>query len=76
LGLGLTTEQIEQILKGEDNGPDDYEFCEEMFEIYEKKLDEINRQISGLETVKYRLESQTSKMMEKRRLKITEPVPF
>ena len=48
LGLGLTTEQIEEILKCEDNGPEEYEFCEEMLETYQVKLDQINRQISVL----------------------------
>jgi MerR family transcriptional regulator, Zn(II)-responsive regulator of zntA len=72
LGLGLTTEQIEEILKCEDNGPDDYEFCEEMLETYQEKMDQINRQISALEVVKQRLEKQIIQMMDKRRMKETE----
>ncbi|MBW7455574.1 MerR family transcriptional regulator [Paenibacillus sepulcri] len=72
LGLGLTTEQIEDILKGEVSTPDDYEFCEEMLDAYQTKLDQINRQISGLEVVKERLERQTSKMREKQRLNLME----
>lgn len=75
LGLGLTTEQIEEILKCEDNGPEDYEFCEEMLGIYQEKLDQINRQISALEVVKHRLEKQIIQMTEKRRLKKTELPP-
>ena len=69
LGLGLTTEQIEEILKCEDNGPEDYEFCEEMLETYQVKLDQINRQISALDVVKYRLEKQIMQMTDKRRMR-------
>ncbi|WP_342718997.1 MerR family transcriptional regulator [Bacillus paramycoides] len=69
LGLGLTSEQIEEILKCEDNGPEDYEFCEEMLETYQVKLDQINRQISVLDVVKYRLEKQIMQMTDKRRMR-------
>ncbi|AJG56624.1 MerR family transcriptional regulator [Bacillus thuringiensis] len=69
LGLGLTTEQIEEILKCEDNGPEEYEFCEEMLETYQVKLDQINRQISVLDVVKYRLEKQIMQMTDKRRMR-------
>ncbi len=71
LGLGLTTEQIEGILKCEDSGPEDYEFCEEMLETYQEKLDQINRQISALDVVKQRLEKQIIQMTDKRRLRDT-----
>ncbi|WP_169083991.1 MerR family transcriptional regulator [Paenibacillus sp. PL91] len=69
LGLGLTTEQIEEILKCEDNGPSEYEFCEEMLETYQEKLDQINRQINALAVVKNRLENQIIQTKEKGRLK-------
>ncbi|AMR02207.1 MULTISPECIES: MerR family transcriptional regulator [Bacillus cereus group] len=69
LGLGLTTGQIEEILKCEDNGPEDYEFCEEMLETYQVKLDQINRQISVLDVVKHRLEKQIMQMTDKRRMR-------
>ncbi|AZQ48182.1 MerR family transcriptional regulator [Bacillus sp. GX] len=69
LGLGLTTEQIEEILKCEDNGPEEYGFCEEMLETYQVKLDQINRQISVLDVVKYRLEKQIMQMTDKRRMR-------
>jgi len=65
LGLGLTTEQIEDILRGEVSAPDDYEFCTEMLEMYQQKLDEINRQMSGLEVVKQRLEKQIMQMTQR-----------
>ncbi|GAB6413942.1 MULTISPECIES: MerR family transcriptional regulator [Bacillus] len=69
LGLGLTTEQIEEILKCEVNGPEDYEFCEEMLETYQVKLNQINRQISVLDVVKHRLEKQIMQMTDKRRMR-------
>lgn len=69
LGLGLTTEQIEEILKCEDNGPEDYEFCEEMLETYQVKLNQINKQISVLDVVKHRLEKQIMQMTDKRRMR-------
>ncbi|MGF9769785.1 MerR family transcriptional regulator [Bacillus cereus] len=69
LGLGLVTEQIEEILKCEVNGPEDYEFCEEMLETYQVKLDQINRQISVLDVVKHRLEKQIMQMTDKRRMR-------
>ncbi|MFD0693308.1 MerR family transcriptional regulator [Paenibacillus sp. GCM10027628] len=72
LGLGLTTEQIEAILSGEDNGPDDYVFCEEMLDTYQEKLDQINSQISALEVVKHRLDKQIIHFAEKRGMTKTE----
>lgn len=66
LGLGLTTEQIEEILQCEDNGPDDYAFCPEMLGMYQEKLDQVNRQIEAMEVLKARLERQIQKTVEKR----------
>lgn len=74
LGLGLTTEQIEEILVGEVSAPDDYEYCEEILEIYQAKLDQTNRQIGILEIVKDRLERQTLKMRRKQKLKLMESI--
>ena len=50
-------------------GPEEYEFCEEMLETYQVKLDQINRQISVLDVVKYRLEKQIMQMTDKRRMR-------
>ncbi|MFM9277161.1 MerR family transcriptional regulator [Paenibacillus jiagnxiensis] len=69
LGLGLTTEQIEEILSGENSAPSDYEFCEEMLGKYQEKLNKINDQISSLEVVKQRLEEQIHNMTNKRLVK-------
>jgi MerR family transcriptional regulator, Zn(II)-responsive regulator of zntA len=62
LGLGLTTDQIEEVLKCEDIYPEINEYCEEMLEIYEEKLDEINSQMNTLATVQHRLEKQINKI--------------
>ncbi|MFB5673749.1 MerR family transcriptional regulator [Paenibacillus terreus] len=69
LGLGLTTEQIEEILSCENSAPSDYEFCEEMLEKYQEKLNKINDQINSLEVVKQRLEEQIHNMTSKRLVK-------
>lgn len=69
LGLGLTTEQIEDILKCEESPPEEYEFCEEMLELYQEKADQIDSQIRALEAVKNRLDQQIAQMEEKRSLK-------
>lgn len=40
-----------------------------MLETYQVKLDQINRQISVLDVVKYRLEKQIMQMTDKRRMR-------
>jgi DNA-binding transcriptional MerR regulator len=62
LGLGLTTEQIEDIFSCMDNDIEkDYDFfCDEMLRLYKDKLDEINSKVNALTTVKHRLEKQIS----------------
>ncbi|AFC33212.1 hypothetical protein PM3016_6593 [Paenibacillus mucilaginosus 3016] len=67
LGLGLTVEQIENILRGENSGPEEYEFCEEMLELYRQKADRIQEQIRDLQTVKARLDRQIKAMLDKKR---------
>lgn len=66
LGLGLTTEQIENILICMDNNPDyqlDQEFlCEDMIKIYEQKLNEVNEHMDSLFNLKQGLERQISKV--------------
>lgn len=58
LKLGLTTDQIESLFKGEIAAPDDYEFCEEMLQMYEGKLQDVNENIKALEELKQLLERQ------------------
>lgn len=57
LGLGLTTEQIEEILScGDAIPPEEYDLCEEMVQVYREKLEQTVRQIQALEALKQRLE--------------------
>jgi DNA-binding transcriptional MerR regulator len=62
LGLGLTTEQIEEIFNCMDTDiNEDYDFfCDEMLRLYKDKLDEINSKVNALSVVKHRLEKQIS----------------
>lgn len=64
LGLGLTTEQIADIFNCENNNPEMDEYCEEMLENYENKLDEVNRQMNALATVQLRLEKKIHQIKE------------
>lgn len=75
LGLGLTTEQIENLLSCEDSGPEEYQFCPEMLDAYQEKLDQINSQINALDVVKQRLEQQIQQMAEKRKRQQIERLP-
>lgn len=69
LGLGLTIEQIQDLLKCDESGPEEYEVCDDVLKIYQEKKDQINIQILALEVVKNRLDEQIVKMTERRRLK-------
>ncbi|WP_028777183.1 MerR family transcriptional regulator [Shimazuella kribbensis] len=64
LGLGLTTDQIRGVLNCHDNFVyPDYEYlCEETLEVYEERLNEVNRNIDTLNTVKKRLEKQINQI--------------
>ncbi|WP_248927590.1 MerR family transcriptional regulator [Paenibacillus hamazuiensis] len=64
LGLGLTTEQIEEVLKCEDTGPEVYEFCDEVLHTYLSKADQLAKQIRTLEDVKRRLDDHIVQMVE------------
>ncbi|WP_426449503.1 MerR family transcriptional regulator [Paenibacillus sp. S-38] len=67
LGLGLTAEQIENILRGENSGPEEYEFCEEMLELYRRKAEQIQEQILALDVVRQRLDRQIESMLDRKR---------
>jgi DNA-binding transcriptional MerR regulator len=60
LGLGLTTDQINDIFNchTSDYYPEYDELCEEMLELYTEKLNEINEKMNTLAIVKHRLEKQ------------------
>ncbi|MBB6673317.1 MerR family transcriptional regulator [Cohnella nanjingensis] len=64
LGLGLTTEEIGELLSCHDPEPepDMDEYCDEMLEVYEQKWAELNGQIKTLASVQHRLESQINEM--------------
>ena len=68
LGLGLTTEDIEQVLNCGDEYPDYKmdEYCDEMLEVYEQKLSEINKQMHSLAVVQQRIEQQIRQMKQRR----------
>lgn len=67
LGLGLNTDQIADIVSCQGHSNQKPEgLCEELLTTYEEKLEEINRQIDTLTTVKQRLEKQIRRFKEKK----------
>ncbi|TDG00222.1 MerR family transcriptional regulator [Paenibacillus piri] len=69
LGLGMTTDEILEILLCHDAyvdvaGTD--EFCEDMLDAYEQKRDEIVKQIRALAAVQQRLDQRIEQMKERR----------
>ncbi|MFD1953007.1 MerR family transcriptional regulator [Paenibacillus thailandensis] len=58
LKLGLTTDEIGALFKGEAADPDEYEFCEEMLAAYENKLSHVKGQIEALHELERMLERQ------------------
>jgi DNA-binding transcriptional MerR regulator len=57
-GLGLTTDQIEQIIncQGTHVIPQKHPLCEEVLTLYQEKLQEIEEQINTLDAVRSRLQ--------------------
>ncbi|MDQ0062949.1 MerR family transcriptional regulator [Paenibacillus harenae] len=73
LGLGLTTDQIKDVLyckhsENSGNGLHDKkdEYCEELMQVYETKRNEVIRQRLALEEAQIRLEKQINVMRENR----------
>ncbi|UHA73447.1 MerR family transcriptional regulator [Paenibacillus sp. 481] len=60
LKLGLTADEIGSLFKCEFATPDEYEYCEEMLNIYEDKLSNVTDQIKALHQLKKLLERQIS----------------
>ncbi|MFF2888525.1 MerR family transcriptional regulator [Paenibacillus sp. NPDC057967] len=58
LKLGFTTDEIRSLFQCDAAAPDDYEYCEEMQEIYEEKLRKVNSQIDSMLQLKRLLERQ------------------
>ncbi|MDQ0859688.1 MerR family transcriptional regulator [Bacillus sp. V2I10] len=68
LNLGLTTDQIKDILHCPEDQEYDKkdEYCEELLQIYETKLNEVIRQKKALDEAQVRLEKQINLMKENR----------
>ncbi|GGD84133.1 MerR family transcriptional regulator [Paenibacillus nasutitermitis] len=64
LGLGLTTDQIADVLECNDTGPEQYQFCDDVLKAYQEKSDTFARQIHSLEIVKRRLDEHIVQMTE------------
>lgn len=66
LGLGLTTDQIEEIFNCHESKyePEYDELCEEMASVYKEKLTDINSKIHTLVVVKNRLEKQLTQFQQ------------
>jgi len=60
LKLGFTTDEIRSLFQCEVASPDDYEYCEEMQEIYEEKLRKVQSQIDSMLQLKRLLERQVA----------------
>ncbi|WP_028610010.1 MerR family transcriptional regulator [Paenibacillus harenae] len=60
LKLGFTTDEIRSLFQCEVASPDDYEYCEEMQEIYEEKLRKVKSQIDSMLQLKRLLERQVA----------------
>ncbi|MBD1383302.1 MerR family transcriptional regulator [Metabacillus arenae] len=68
LNLGLTTDQIKDILHCPEDQEYDKkdEYCEELLQIYETKLNEVIQQKKALDEAQVRLEKQINLMKENR----------
>jgi DNA-binding transcriptional MerR regulator len=60
LKLGFTADEIRSLFECEIATPDEYEYCEEMQEIYEEKLLKVKRQIDSMLQLQRLLERQVS----------------
>lgn len=60
LKLGFTADEIRSLFQCEVASPDDYEYCEEMQEIYEEKLRKVKGQIDSMLQLKRLLERQVA----------------
>ncbi|TVX93765.1 MerR family transcriptional regulator [Paenibacillus agilis] len=66
LKLGLTADEIGSLFRSEIASPDDYEYCEEMLNIYEQKLNSVDDQMKSLLDLKEMLERQISRTKAKK----------
>lgn len=56
LSLGLTTDNIAQIIDCPTSPPKDRPLCKEAYKLYKAKLDEVNKQLDVLRTIQLRLQ--------------------
>ncbi|MFD0698249.1 MerR family transcriptional regulator [Paenibacillus sp. GCM10027628] len=66
LSLGMTTNEIEQVLSCKDSNSAKNGYCDDMLKAYEDKLEKINSQLNSLATLQHRLEKQIRIMKKKR----------
>lgn len=66
LKLGLTTDEIELLFRGEVATPDDYEFCNEMLAMYQDKLKTVKQQMEALQELESLLERQIAVTLSKK----------
>lgn len=60
LSLGLTTENITQIIDCPTSPQNDRPLCKEAYKLYKAKLDEVNEQLEILRTIQLRLQERIS----------------
>lgn len=70
LGLGLTTDQIRDILfcrfPEQQEHKDKDVYCEELLLMYQSKMNEINQQLDALTKAKFNLAEKINQMLQKR----------
>lgn len=70
LGLGLTTDQIRDILfcrfPEQQEHKDKDVYCEELLLMYQSKMHEINQQLDSLTKAKFNLAEKINRMVQKR----------
>lgn len=70
LGLGLTTDQIRDIIfcrfPEQQEHKDKDVYCEELLLMYQSKMNEINQQLAALTKAKFNLAEKINRMVQKR----------
>lgn len=70
LGLGLTTDQIRDIIfcrfPEQQEHKDKDVYCEELLLMYQSKMHEINQQLAALTKAKFNLAEEINRMVQKR----------
>ncbi|SHE10765.1 Copper export regulator [Chlamydia abortus] len=70
LGLGLTTDQIRDIIfckyPEQQAHKEKDVYCEELLHLYQSRMEEVNRQIAALTEAKHRLSDKINQMIQQR----------